>query len=95
MTHSILCEKIKNTSVNSLGCEKRNLRALRVRTFYVLVTVNNMHVKPTFMKMLIEVDTDKESIMFRAIGMLLLLVCYCHVQSIYDMVIKEKNCFFL
>ena len=73
--------------IHSLGCEKRNLRALRVRTFYVLVTVNNMHVKPTFMKMLIEGDRDKELIMFRAIGMLFL---FC----IYDMVMKEQNCFF-
>ena len=47
-----------------------------------------MHVNPTFMKMLIEVDRDKELIMFRAIGMLLL-------SCIYDMVIKERNCFFL
>ena len=39
----------------------------------------------------IEVDRDKELIMLRAIGMLHILFLFC----IYDMVMKEQNCFFL
>ena len=38
----------------------------------------------------IEVDRDKELIMLRAIGMLHILFLFC----IYDMVMKEQNCFF-